>query len=348
MKELFTFFTILLFLSSTLYSQQRECEKMYNISGINNEGVNTSFVITLKQKCYDFSETESIKEIEFEKSNTYYGFDYTLIAPPSKKTNCAGLGFYRLFGIGPFNYDTDDFDKIISNFGKVVYNPGDLTWGGVRKGDIVMYRKDNKPLHVAIVNSVNSTQTQVTIESKCDDQATYLHPMGVFYIGETDPLVNNYGNPYIYNIDVKRIKVEKIKENCNCDENKPGLVSETKEVRNDKPEKIYTTDILEEGATYLIEASGQVSDWDTKNPVGVDPCYCYIQWRCPTPEPWGQLIIDGKNMHQINGSTIPYNPGHTYSVKYTGTGKKMELYCSDAQGSSGDNSGKFKVVITKQ
>ena len=127
-----------------------------------------------------------------------------------------------------------------------------------------------------------------------------------------------------------------------------GLVSESLEVPNTKPDKIFTKDILSDGVMYLIEASGTVSDWDTKNPDGVDPCYCYIKWRCPNPEPWGQLVIDGKNMHTINGSTIPYNSGHSYSVLYKGTGNKMELYCSDALGSSGDNSGKFKVKITRQ
>jgi hypothetical protein len=128
-----------------------------------------------------------------------------------------------------------------------------------------------------------------------------------------------------------------------------GLVSETLTVPNDKPDRVYTSDILDAGATYLIEASGTVSDWDTKNPEGVDACYCYIKWRCPTPEPWGQLTIDGKNMHMINGSNLRYEPeSHHYRVKYTGTGKKMELYCADALGSSGDNSGKFTVTVSRQ
>ncbi len=120
---------------------------------------------------------------------------------------------------------------------------------------------------------------------------------------------------------------------------------ETLTVPNDKPIKITSNTVLEEGRWYTIEASGVISDWSHVN-EGVDPVWCYAEWRCGKQgEVWDQLRIDGKGMTEIAGKTIPFNPQHTYKVRYRGQGKRLELYCSDAQGSSSDNSGSFTVKI---
>lgn len=452
MSKIFTIFTIAFLLSTfTSLFAQRECTKVYRITGPASDGSGTfTTEYSLTQKCYEYSDKE-IKENLKDEAAEYKGFNFKLINMPSQKQNCAGLGFERLFGKGPYCTNADAFcEQIMYKFGKLVYEEGTLpglTWGDVQPGDIAIYFRD-QPLHVTVVNSIEKTlgaTTKIVIESKCDKQGTYLHPLGIVgYMN--DPLAKNYGKLKIYRVDVSKLQIEEIGTPCDCkiftlrvqvlnsEDNQPvkssnvelklrteldgktlygsgttddngevkfkdisteiaqyqpyvaakkdkfkekwsdvnaelietsagverlftiyiepdkssGLVSESLTVPNFKAEYVYTSDILEPGADYLIEASGTVSDWDTKNPDGVDPCYCYIKWRCPNPEPWGQLQIDGQSMHQINGSTIPYNSGHTYSVVYKGTGQKLKLNCSDAMGSSGDNSGSFKVKITKQ
>lgn len=453
MKKLFTILAFLsfVFLSFSTLFAQRECTKIYRITGPKSDGTGDySTEVTLNQKCYEYSDEEIQSNLKDEEKE-YKGYDYKLIKMPSQKQNCAGLGFERLFGKGPYCFNADALcDNIIYKFGKLVYEEGtvpSLSWGDVQPGDIAIYFKD-KPLHVTVVNKIEKTlgvTTKIVIESKCDKQGTYLHPLGIVgYMN--DPLSHNYGKLKIYRVDVSKMQIEEISPPCDCkiftlriqvlnsEDNQPvkssnvelrmkteyngktvygfgvtdkngevklrdvpveisqfqpyvtakkekfkekwsdlnaeliesstaderfftiyiepdktsGLVSETLTIPNFKAEYVYTSDILEAEATYLIEASGTVSDWDTKNPDGVDACYCFIKWRCPNPEPWGQLQIDNQSMHQINGSTIPYNSGHTYSVLYKGTGQKLKLHSSDAIGSSGDNSGSFKVKITKQ
>jgi hypothetical protein len=442
---------LFIFLSSTTAIAQRECTKLFRITGPKADGSGTyTTEYGLSQKCYEYS-NEEIQENLKDEAKEYKGFNFKLIKSPSQKQNCAGLGFERLFGKGPYCTNADVFcDEIIYKFGKLVYEEKtipSLTWGDVQPGDIAIYFNE-KPLHVTVVNSIEKTlgaTTKIVIESKCDKQGTYLHPLGIVgYMN--DPLSKNYGKLKIYRVDVSKLQIEDISTPCECkiftlrvqvlnsEDNKSvkgsnvelkirseyngkyiygngttdnngevkfkdvpteianyqpyiaakkekfkekwsdvnaeliesssaderfftvyidpdktsGLISESLTVPNFKAEYVYTSDILELGATYLIEASGTVSDWDTKNPEGVDACYCYIKWRCPNPEPWGQLQIDNQSMHQINGSTLPYNSGHTYSVTFIGTGQKLKLHSSDAIGSSGDNSGSFKVKITKQ
>lgn len=123
---------------------------------------------------------------------------------------------------------------------------------------------------------------------------------------------------------------------------------ETLIIPNDKPVKITSTTILENNQRYIIEASGVISDWSHVRD-GVDAVWCYAEWRCGKQgEAWNQLHIDGKGMTDIAGKPIPYNPQHIYKVQYQGQGKQVELYCTDAQGSWGDNSGSFTVKIFKK
>lgn len=127
-----------------------------------------------------------------------------------------------------------------------------------------------------------------------------------------------------------------------------GELLETLIIPNDKPVKVSSTTALEKGRWYIIEASGVISDWGHVKD-GVDAVWCYAEWRCgKNGEVWNQLRINDKGMTDIAGKNIPYNPDHVYKIRYLGEGKKIELYCIDAQGSSGDNSGWFTVKIFNQ
>ncbi len=124
-----------------------------------------------------------------------------------------------------------------------------------------------------------------------------------------------------------------------------GGLLETLIVPNDKPVKITSSNVLERGQWYTIEASGVISDWSNVRD-GVDAVWCYAEWRCgKNGEIWNQLRINDKGMTDIAGRAIPYNPDHVYKVRYQGEGKRIELYCIDAQGSWSDNSGWLTVKI---
>lgn len=124
-----------------------------------------------------------------------------------------------------------------------------------------------------------------------------------------------------------------------------GSLIEEFDVTNTKPEKYKTKAILESGVCYVIEASGEVSDW-TGYTDGVDPMFGYAKWRWPDGEAkFGQLRVNGYSLEEISGQTLSYNSSHVYSVTVTGDGNSWEFYSSDAQGSHGDNEGKFLVRI---
>jgi hypothetical protein len=116
-------------------------------------------------------------------------------------------------------------------------------------------------------------------------------------------------------------------------------------IPNDKPVKVTSTHVLERGKWYVLEASGVVSDWsDHKD--GVDPVWCYAEWRCgKTGEAWQQLRIDDRGLADIHGSAIPYNPQHVYRVRIQGQGRPIVAYASDAQNSAGDNCCSFTLRI---
>ena len=83
---------------------------------------------------------------------------------------------------------------------------------------------------------------------------------------------------------------------------------------------------------------------------GVDAVWCYAAWRCPTKEAWQQLNVNGKGILDFVGLTsdkVPYSAGHSYTFEFGGVSGPLTLGSSDAlDGSTGDNSGAFKVTIT--
>jgi len=124
-----------------------------------------------------------------------------------------------------------------------------------------------------------------------------------------------------------------------------GALLEELTVPNDKAEKVTSKVVLETGKIYLIEGSGEISDWANKTD-GVDPVWCYADWKVGSnPVVWDQLRIDDKGMTEIAGDKLPYNSNHTYSVKYEGQGKPVVFNCLDAMNSAADNSGFFTVKI---
>jgi hypothetical protein len=118
---------------------------------------------------------------------------------------------------------------------------------------------------------------------------------------------------------------------------------------------------LDKTHAYRVTATGTVSDWCTTSScpagdptktaqanVGVDALYCYAKWRCPTPELWRQLSVNGKGLDELAGreGKIPYNAGHAYSVELDCLSGPLSFVATDAVGSAGDNSGQFNVTIS--
>jgi hypothetical protein len=104
---------------------------------------------------------------------------------------------------------------------------------------------------------------------------------------------------------------------------------------------------LDAGRTYTIEVSGVFSCWDGHTD-GVDGFYCYATWRCPTPEVWGQLLIDDKSMSDIakqHGEPLALHGDHVYSTTIVGSGRPISLQIADAKSSAGDNHGALTVRI---
>jgi hypothetical protein len=116
---------------------------------------------------------------------------------------------------------------------------------------------------------------------------------------------------------------------------------------------------------YRLDVSGTVSYWCPKNDPttcfwpaalpppapphpsvelsGVDALYCYAAWRCPTPELWRPLQVNGMGLDQFAGleGKIPYNGGHTYTVTVTGVSGTLSF--ADAASTP---TGSFTVTIT--
>ena len=130
-----------------------------------------------------------------------------------------------------------------------------------------------------------------------------------------------------------------------------ALSSEIVRVPSDRPEPVYTRGPLPAGAAYEIQAWGVFSCWGDHTD-GVDPLYCYAPWRCPTPEVWGQLLIDDVPLSDViksGGGAIVYQPNHTYSVMIRGTGRPLKLQIADAKGGSwSDNHGALEVRIFRR
>ena len=107
---------------------------------------------------------------------------------------------------------------------------------------------------------------------------------------------------------------------------------------------------LEAGRTYILEASGTISLWDT-NTDRVDAVWCYTPDFCPTAQNWEQLSVDGQGLSAYSAATggpspLPYDPSHVYRVYIQGQGRPIQLVTPDGlRGSGGDNSGGFTVRI---
>src|SRR5258708_8833412 len=90
----------------------------------------------------------------------------------------------------------------------------------------------------------------------------------------------------------------------------PTGVLDTLTIPNDKPVKVTSNIVLQRGQWYVLEGSGVVSDWNDHKD-GVDPVWCYAEWRCgKAGEAWQQLRIDHKGEGEANRSTITANPRH--------------------------------------
>lgn len=141
-----------------------------------------------------------------------------------------------------------------------------------------------------------------------------------------------------------------MRQNCSGGTTPPppqGNESQTLVIPNTQAQKLRTSFATVPGGIYRIQASGVINDWGNA-PDGIDAVWCYAEWRCGKEgQAWNQLRINDKGMPDIAGQPIPYNPGHTYTVDMAGDGKPIEFYCSDAQGSSGDNLGAFTVMVTR-
>jgi hypothetical protein len=109
---------------------------------------------------------------------------------------------------------------------------------------------------------------------------------------------------------------------------------------------------LEAGRTYILEASGTISLWDT-NTDRVDAVRCYTVNFCSTPNPldWEQLSVDGQGLSALSAaaggpSPLPYDPSHVYRVYIQGQGRPVQLGVADGlRGSGSDNAGGFTVRI---
>ena len=136
---------------------------------------------------------------------------------------------------------------------------------------------------------------------------------------------------------------------------------ETLTVSNTSSKPVTSKTALDPTHRYRLVARGTISDWCTPSScpggdpsktaqpyVGVDALWCYAKWRCPAPELWRQLQVNGTlGIDQLAGldGKIAYDPGHVYTVEFTGKSGMLSFDAWDARGSAADNSGSFTVQI---
>jgi hypothetical protein len=138
---------------------------------------------------------------------------------------------------------------------------------------------------------------------------------------------------------------------------------ETVRVSNTAPTPVTTRVALDAGHRHRLTVSGTISDLCTTTScpkgdpakvaqanVGVDGVWRDAKWRCPTPEPWQQLVVNGKGILDFTGlkpEDTPNSAGHRYSFEFEGVSGPLSLGCWDAlAGSGAGNSGAFTVTIT--
>jgi hypothetical protein len=125
-------------------------------------------------------------------------------------------------------------------------------------------------------------------------------------------------------------------------------------VSNTNPKPVSSA-ALKGTHSYKFVVRGTVSDWpvgaeypQVREGEGVDALYCYAKWRCPKPELWRQLRINGSGLDEFAGKTgrIRYSASHVYTVTVSGVAGRLTLVSSDAQSSPDGNSGAYTVEIT--
>ena len=138
--------------------------------------------------------------------------------------------------------------------------------------------------------------------------------------------------------------------------------TDTLTVSNVSPTTIYSSLSLLAGHLYKVQVDGTVSDWCTDTScaagdpaavaqpdLGVDALYCYAAWRCPTPQNWQALKVNGVGLDQLTLPSRPirgYSASHTYTAYVAGIQGRLGFVAADAaKGSSADNSGQFTVTI---
>jgi hypothetical protein len=138
--------------------------------------------------------------------------------------------------------------------------------------------------------------------------------------------------------------------------------SETLTVSNVSPTPIYSSLSLLAGHLYKLQVSGTVSDWCTDTSCsavdpatspepdsGVDALYCYAAWRCPAPQDWQALQVNGLGLDQLTLPSRPirgYSDSHIYTAYVAGIEGRLRFVSADAaKGSAADNSGRFTVTI---
>jgi hypothetical protein len=109
---------------------------------------------------------------------------------------------------------------------------------------------------------------------------------------------------------------------------------------------------------YQISASGTASYWCSRNDptscsfpgmphpsvelAGTDALWCYATWRCPTPQLWRPLLVNGMGLDQLAGNPngVAYDPSHDYSVQVTGISGPLTFT------SQAGSFGGFSVTVT--
>jgi hypothetical protein len=199
----------------------KECKWTFKISGGRADGQGTwEKEMTVTQRCYDFDKTGLAAQQASDRQD-YAEYDYRPIGPPSKRQDCAGYTFQKLFGQGPFWLEAGNFDDgVIFWFGREIFRPGlhQATWGDAQAGDVLVYRKEGTAMHIAWVREVETTLgvvSRILVETKESQQGVFLHPVG-FAEWPNDPLVTRLGSFHIYRVDTSKVRAELVSKTCDC------------------------------------------------------------------------------------------------------------------------------------
>lgn len=221
-------FCIILFQIFSVCAQAQGTSKTFKISGTGKNGkyVESLLNVVVKQKEFT-SEQMKLKMIAEDKK--YGNHEYSRQSEPSMIYDCGGTVFYKLFGIGPYWIDANDFaEAILYPFGEHVRPPagiGALGWGDVRENDVLFY--SGMSAHVARVTFVETSlgiTTGFWIETKAADESVFSHHIG-YSEAEDDPLLIEHGKRSnapgsmgkgyfdIYHIpDYQSLKIEEVVE----------------------------------------------------------------------------------------------------------------------------------------